>query len=147
MVYNLATQGAAALLQRLHDDGLQASPERRLLINDLYRIELIAVLERTIRYLYTGAARGLSRKVMDPLWLSRSLLIDGLPAFNPNILKWTSLDAGMRVIVTNKLWPMDVSREMVFSAAEASLMYHYSPAVAGVSVDFFSLVVYYTLLA
>lgn len=47
-----------------------------------YWIELTASLERTLNYAHTGNARVLTKGLMDPLWLSLSVIHDGLPSIS-----------------------------------------------------------------
>lgn len=47
-----------------------------------YWVELVAALERTLNYMHTGNAKVLTRGLMDPLWMSLSLVNDGLPCIS-----------------------------------------------------------------
>ena len=69
-----------------------------------YLIELVAVLERTLTFAYTGDARTIATGLMHPFGLQRSLLENGLPTIV------SSIEMGKEIAETfamqPDLWPM-----------------------------------------
>lgn len=55
-----------------------------------YWVEITASLERSLNYMHTGNAKVLTKALMDPLWLSLSLVQDGLPCISPILVMSSS---------------------------------------------------------
>ncbi|KAG6369887.1 hypothetical protein JVT61DRAFT_13351 [Boletus reticuloceps] len=86
-----------------------------------YWVELTAALERSLNYMHTGNAKVLTRGLMDPLWLSLSLVNDGLPCLSPVIsLPRTSLS---QLDIRFVDWPVRKGEPMV--ASKKSHMFNY----------------------
>jgi hypothetical protein len=47
--------------------------------------ELCSVLEQSLNFSHTGNTRVLATSLMDPLWVSKALIADGIPAFSPAV--------------------------------------------------------------
>lgn len=71
---------------------------------NMYEIELMAMLERTLNYAHTGSARVISRKVMVPHFLGLSVLHDGLPCLNPRLVSFPDMAQNSKVNVFAALW-------------------------------------------
>lgn len=48
---------------------------------DPYLLEVIAIAERALNFAYSGNPKVLARKIMDPMWVSLSLVHTGWPTF------------------------------------------------------------------
>ncbi|KAG6371989.1 hypothetical protein JVT61DRAFT_9007 [Boletus reticuloceps] len=86
-----------------------------------YWVELTAALERSLNYMHTGNAKVLTRGLIDPVWLSLSLVNDGLPCLSPVIsLPRTSLS---QLDIRFVDWPVRKGEPMV--ASKKSHMFNY----------------------
>lgn len=74
-----------------------------------YLIEVIAGLERVLAYAYTGSARVLMKGLMNPLWLTRGLVLHGFPSINKKIIQLSIHPENGQVSVTvnPRYWPVD----------------------------------------
>ncbi len=86
-----------------------------------YIIEVVAMLERALAFAYTGDSRVLTKTLMGPFGLSRSLIELGLPAittidFNTHLSRHFAHNPA--------LWPLTSSREPAVASKRAlSLTY------------------------
>lgn len=97
-------------------------------------LELVANVERALSYCHSGIGRCLSRTTMDPLWLSKGLLVDGMPTLAPHVVVIAlSHSSAPKIHVNLDFWPMDRNTLVPHSAAKASLIFYYNRAVANVS--------------
>lgn len=70
-----------------------------------YIIELCSALERTLSYGHTGNGKVLARAVMDPLFLTRGLIQNGMPTLNKQIYQMP-LQASGQLTVLAAHWPL-----------------------------------------
>lgn len=119
-IYLWVTFGVVTLLERLWKEhavtvamGRNVSP---------YAVELCCALERTLAYAYTGNAKVLSKSLLDPLFLSRSLLYHGLPTINTNIIKILATNHH-RVVINCKFWPSGVNGPLTCSQGSHQMRY------------------------
>jgi hypothetical protein len=68
-----------------------------------YIIEIVAALERALAFAYTGDARVITKDLMGPIGLRKSLVEQGLPAIISGIKLDTSLS--MHFVRNAPLWP------------------------------------------
>jgi hypothetical protein len=71
---------------------------------NMYEVEFMAMLERTLNYAHTGSARVISRKVMAPHFLGLSMLHDGLPCLNPRVVSFPDMAQDSKVTIYTALW-------------------------------------------
>jgi hypothetical protein len=92
---------------------------------DPFFVEFTAITDRLYAFMHTGNAACLVRTVMDGLWVSRALLIDGLPSFNPRKF-WIQV-GGEKVSVqwNSGFWPIHPTSRAPLSAAKAGMLFHY----------------------
>ena len=98
-----------------------------------YWIEIVASLERALNYAHTGNCKVLTKGLMDPLWLSLSLVHDGLPSVSPIIVP--SAMFGEQVDIRRVDWPTRGSQPMVSSKKAQIVNYgidHYKVCVFSV---------------
>jgi hypothetical protein len=93
-------------------------------------VEVTACAERALNFMHTGNPAVIKTSVMNPLWIGRAIINDGLPSFNSSIVKARFKET---VNVFFDLWPYDDIRNMPKSTAERSLRYRYNDQVASVS--------------
>lgn len=87
-----------------------------------YAIEVCCALERTLAYAYTGNAKVLSRALLEPLFISRSLLDYGLPTINSNLIKIFST-SHEKVVIVDKDWPISKSGPITCSKGSHVMRY------------------------
>ncbi len=86
--------------------------------------EAIAVFERALNYCHTGNTKVLSTSIMNPLWVSLSLMQDGLPSVNPRFLLIS--DGDEPVSLASVAWPVSKRYNIPLLASQASNIWHYS---------------------
>lgn len=96
-------------------------------------IEVLACAERALNFMHTGNPAVIKTSVMNPLWIGRSIINDGVPSFNQSIVKLSSRDAAKLIFCQ---WPYDDVRNLPKSTSESALRYRYKELVAGVSDAF-----------
>jgi hypothetical protein len=104
-------------------------------------LELCSVLERTLNYAQTGNGKVLARSLMNPLWVSRGLLEDGMPTFSSAVD--FDLDGSKDPIIRMTEWPlMHRSRALALPSRKSHLV-NYGQGQLDVSVlSFFSFILF-----
>lgn len=103
-IYNWSTFGICCTLERIYEinkpfitSGTPVSP---------FYVEMVAVLERTLNFMHTGSTKVLMRSLMDGLWLSQGIVVDGFPAFHPRLAGLLSLESPQSPLdVIQSVWP------------------------------------------
>jgi hypothetical protein len=86
-------------------------------------LELCAILERTLNYAHTGSVRVIATKIMNPLWVGKALVHDGLPCFSPEVLfNHDDNFQGMRLLMS--AWP-DSNGGPIALASRAAQLHSY----------------------
>lgn len=83
---------------------------------------MCCALERTLAYAYTGNAKVLSRALLEPLFITQSLLQHGLPTINTEIVRILSTKNN-RVIIADQQWPTTKSGPITCSKGAHILRY------------------------
>ncbi|KAI6037651.1 hypothetical protein EDC04DRAFT_2604567 [Pisolithus marmoratus] len=101
---------------------------------DPHVIEMISVFERVLNYAHTGAARVLTRALMDRTWTSLGLMFDGFPCVWGCFVNHDELEK-KNIRVYSKQWPIDefTQRPMSSSRHVQELTYgnkHYESYIA-----------------
>lgn len=89
-------------------------------------LEVIANVERALSYCHAGIGSCFTRRTMDPLWLSLSLLVDGMPCLSPDTVKMTLDGNKISLKIDFDKWPCDSNSIIPLSAAKAGLIYHFN---------------------
>lgn len=97
-------------------------------------VELVAVAERALNFMHTGNAAVLVRRLMDGLWLSHSLLVDGLPCFDKAKVYVSASGVDMRLVYAARFWPCMKQTKLPLSASQASVLFKYGEDIKNVSV-------------
>lgn len=100
------------------------------------------MFERALNYLHTGNAAVIATTVMNPLWIGRSLIADGLPCFNPEI---AVVSKNGPTNVKMELWPYDTQRHRPFTASARSQILTYGENHFNVSISFFHVIHFFHL--
>jgi hypothetical protein len=100
-----------------------------------YLVEIIALLERTLAYAYTGSAKVLSRALMDPLYTSRSLIQQGFPTINKAIVSMETSRTTQEnvVVISQQGWPLASDRKSPAMCSTACQKMYYSSTMSHVS--------------
>jgi hypothetical protein len=122
-VYQYTTYGLCVLLKHLwnqaHDliknNSGRPSP---------HQVELCSAVERSIAYAHTGNAKVIATSLMGPLWLSHSLLNDGLPTLSRDIVRIISGDS-VEVLIHTHLWPINGQYKIPVIASKKSQILTY----------------------
>jgi hypothetical protein len=93
--------------------------------------EVTACAERALNFMHTGNPAVIKTSVMNPLWIGRAIIHDGLPSFNPNIVKVNN--SGTTHVIFGE-WPYDGIRKLPKSTSERAIRYRYNELTVGVSV-------------
>jgi hypothetical protein len=105
------------------------SPEKRTSPESL---ELCSVMERSLNYCHTGNARVLASSLMNPLWVSKGLLRDGMPCFGP------AVDFGQSDLHDPRIklpdWPVNKNSGALALATRKTHSINYDQAQLAVSI-------------
>ena len=66
--------------------------------------------------MHTGNAAVIATRVMNPLWIGRSIVQDGIPCLNGQMINTGSLFN--RVVVNVEMWPYDVGKHQVLTCSQ-----------------------------
>lgn len=114
------TFGLCSMLRRIwstfHDSLVESIPVPH------YWVELVASLERTLNYAHTGNAKVLTRGLMDPLWLSQSLVYDGFPCLSTIIGR--DVLGGLQIRELD--WPTTLAKLVPQMASKRSMTFNFS---------------------
>lgn len=133
-IYNWATYGICALIQRLYD-------LNKLIIHggaghvSPYIVELISMLERAYNFGHTGSCKVIIRSLMDAFWLSLGIKHDGFPCLNARLramLSETNLDRIVEMLCN--VWPSDPETKEPVCASSKAQIYAYGAAHWAVSL-------------
>ena len=90
--------------------------------------EVTSCAERALNFMHTGNPAVIKTTVMNPLWIGRAIINDGLPCFNPNLVKPKPIK------VTYGHWVYDEVRNLPKSSSESALRYRYNELTVAVSI-------------
>jgi hypothetical protein len=92
-------------------------------------VELCAVLERALNFMHSGNIKVIVPTIMNPMWISKALIQDGMPCLNPSIVRFysDSWELCMKEIKYH-MFARNPS-----SAAKCVILYNYGPCVYQVS--------------
>ena len=101
---------------------------------DAPMVELCAAVERALNYMHTGHGKAITTTLMNPLWLGRAVIEDGLPCINPVFFQ---IQDGMRFRFALEKWPMDGHKLIPASASKAVQVMNYGETQFNVSWFYF----------
>jgi len=101
------------------------------MVNPL-NVELCAMLERALNYMHTGNTKVIATTVMNPLWIGKALIQDGLPCVDPGILRVFASSWELCA----EHYPYHRSTGIPTSAAGCVIRYNYGDTVFQVSQCF-----------
>jgi hypothetical protein len=104
-LYNWTTYPLVSFLEVLYE-GEQRVVQKKKYPNTLH-VEVCSVAERALNYMHTGNTAVIATSVMNDLWIGTSIVTDGLPCFNPDIVKIVQNSQTSKLIVDPKKWPYD----------------------------------------
>lgn len=92
-------------------------------------IEVCASVERALNYMITGHAKVIATGLMNPMWIGHSVMQDGLPCFNPRLVKfWKDLSkqrSTLKLKIGYEDWPMDKRGLICASASKRTQIFNY----------------------
>jgi hypothetical protein len=93
-------------------------------------VELCAVLERALNFMHSGNIKVIAPTIMNPMWIGKALIQDGMPCLNPSIVRFfsDSWEICMKDMI-NHTFARNPS-----SAAKCVILYNYGPCVFQVSI-------------
>jgi hypothetical protein len=95
-----------------------------------FNVELCAVLERALNYIHSGNTKVIATSIMNPMWIGRALIQDGLPSLNETFVKLFSASWQ----VQGACLPCDNRNGTPKSAAAAVILFNYDRDVYNVSL-------------
>ena len=104
-------------------------------------VEICSVAERALNYMHTGNAAVIATSVMNPMWIGRAIIQDGLPCFNP---KYVMTGNGTRIKVNAEVWPFNKKKHQPLSSSKRSQVLTYGEQYFNVSIDI--LIFYYAFI-
>ncbi|KAF8872027.1 hypothetical protein BD779DRAFT_1477818 [Infundibulicybe gibba] len=114
-VYNWTTYPITALLDIIYRSTADAIKAKTF--SDTFVVELCSVLERTLNYMHTGNASVIATTVMNPMWIGRAIVQDGLPCLNPqNVM----IQHPSKVHISHQHWPYDRVLHLPYSSSRKS---------------------------
>lgn len=110
--------------------------EEKRLPTEVGLIELTACAERALNFMHTGNPAVIKTSTMNPLWIGRAIIHDGVPSINPNVVP--KITTPVQILKVNFAeWPYDDTRNMPKSTSERAIRYRYNELTVGVSVIYF----------
>ena len=94
---------------------------------DIQKVELMAQCERGYNFLHTGNTACLATASMNETWIAPSVLVDGLPSFNPNLVFILPNGDDTDVSLNIRKWPLDPKLNVPHLASKAAMMFHLGP--------------------
>lgn len=91
---------------------------------DPHVIETVSILERSINYAHTGAARVLTRGLMDVSWLSLGIIFDGLPTLSKHFASHPGLVSGSLTLLPES-WPVYTSNNRPLTSSRRVQLCNY----------------------
>jgi hypothetical protein len=92
-------------------------------------VELCAILERALNYMHSGNTKVIATSIMNPMFIGRALIKDGLPCLNDMMVKFFPSSWE----VSGEHMPYDQTTGIPKSAASSVVRYNYNVVVYGVS--------------
>jgi hypothetical protein len=92
---------------------------------DTLVVEVCSAAERALNYMHTGNTAVIATSVMNPLWIGRSIIKDGLPCFNPDIVNVSQQSGHSKVVVVSRKWPYDALKHQPKSCSGKAQMLTY----------------------
>jgi len=96
-----------------------------------YWIEVVGALERALNFCHTGNAKVLTKGVMDPLWLSLSCVLDGMPALS-DIVSLRYLPS-LTVDIRRADWPLSKTTGRPLMTSQRVFQLNFGPEQMAVS--------------
>ena len=96
-------------------------------------LEAIAMFERVNNYGQTGNVKVISRRLMDPFYLSAIILKGALP-FTHDAIRFVRKKGKFEAVINMQYWPQDPNTHAPFLSSLAGIKYHYNATEAKVSV-------------
>lgn len=94
-------------------------------------VEVCSVAERALNCLHTGNMAVIATSVMNPLWIGRGLVHDGLPCLDPRIVDGKTRP---KMLISSARWPYDANKHQPKTSAKGSIIFRYSDAHFNVRV-------------
>lgn len=127
-LYSWTTYPLTCLLEKIWSECLP-----KLHLNErpkVILVELASIMERALNYMHTGNAKVIATSVMNPLWIGRSVIKDGIPCLNKHMIIIRPVDT---IIVKADQWPFDEMRQVAKSASQRAQQLTYGDSHFNVS--------------
>ena len=105
-MFQWATYPITTALDLIWHDAIPTLDKEEIV--DPHLVEIVAVLERTLNFAHTGAARVLQRTLMDRTFLSLGLIFDGFPMLSDDFVSHNEL-MNEKFHVRKEHWPIHQS--------------------------------------
>jgi hypothetical protein len=118
-IYNWTSYPLTCAIESLFQ---QASSNNAISKKDPFLVEICSVAERALNYLHTGNAAVIATSVMNPLWIGRALIQDGLPCLNP---RYVVTSHGSRLKPLPETWPYNKKKHQPLSSSKRAQVLTY----------------------
>ncbi len=129
MIYPWATLGLTKFIEKIYTLE-RKNIEKGWMVNPV-NVELCAILERALNYMHSGNTKVIATSIMNPMWIGRALLHDGLPCLNDVMVKF--IPSSWEVL--SEHLPYNKATGTPLSAARSVIIYNYDEIVYGVSIS------------
>jgi hypothetical protein len=96
-------------------------------------VEVSSIVERALNYMHTGNASVIATSVMNPLWIGRAVIQDGIPCINPGVVR---IQHDTPLTVDSGKWPYDQHKHQPKTASSRSQILTYGQGHFNVSLNF-----------
>jgi hypothetical protein len=104
-VYNWTTYPLTVLLEQMYSQSKSRLATHNM--KDTMVVELCSVAERALNYMHTGNVAVIATRVMNPLWIGRAIIQDGIPCINP---KYVNIGLSSQLVIYAEQWPYNNSK-------------------------------------
>ena len=131
-LYKWTTFPLTCLIEEVYHQGSKLFEHKKS--DHAMMVELCSTLERALNYMHTGNTAVIATTVMNPLWIGRSVVKDGMPCLNPDILQVVN---GKHICIDAKDWPCHDLSKQPHSSSRRSQVLTYGESHYNVSLLIF----------
>lgn len=127
-IYNWTSYPLTCAIESIFEEAMSNNTKSK---KDPLLVEICSVAERALNYMHTGNAAVIATSVMNPMWIGRAIIQDGLPCFNPN---YVMTGNGTRIKVNAEAWPFNKKKHQPLSSSKRSQVLTYGEQYFNVSI-------------
>jgi hypothetical protein len=139
-VYNWTTYPLTVLLEQMYSQSKSRLATHNM--KDTMLVELCSVAERALNYMHTGNAAVIATSVMNPLWIGRAIIQDGMPCINP---KYMNIGLSSQLVIYAEQWPYNNSKYLPLTCSNRAQTLTYGETHFKVSAKYIYLFVWHAI--